>query len=335
MRRALSLIFGMAMAVLAVPVSPAAAATSVSFTPRTILAPGVPEQGFDQNVVPVGTVSLNMTAGQTAYIVSVMRFNSATGRSLADNEVVCKWAGGSKNMVIGQNVLQRGTGYPDLEDIQLTTRYLVQPDVTGTVTCTAQVRSASLGYDDEYFTLASGSLSFADQSVDNTTAGTPIQSSVPRTVYFDPANPTLRVPATGMFDLAPGFRGLSVFGDTNYEVLKPCSDPGCTTGASTARFTLFVNQWKADGTVCQSASTPAVTKTMLYSVHHVYVPLNKLFEIRTDAGCIPRFNAYVKVDHVSGYSGGVHGIARNLPDARGASTTHNSDMSHIFAVPYK
>jgi|tagenome__1003787_1003787.scaffolds.fasta_scaffold20929693_2 hypothetical protein len=327
-----------AVPVLLGPVSSAMAATSATFTPQTILAPRVPmpDEGRkpEQNVVPVGTVTLDMTSTQTAYIVSVMRFNSATGRSLADNEVVCAWPGGSKNMVIGQNVLQRNTGHPDLEDIQLTTRYLVHPGVNATVTCTAQVRSTSLGYNDEYYNLVSGSVRFADQSVDNDTTGQPIQASVARTTYFDlPDTTTLRVPETNMFDVAPGFTGLSVFGDTNYVVVPPCDT--CTTGASTATFTLYVNQWKSDGQLCHTERTEPLSKTVLYATHHAYVPLNKLFEISTAAGCIPRFNAYVRVDYGSGYSGGTHGTAVGLTDSRGSTATHNSDMSHLYAVPYK
>lgn len=266
------MIVGLAAVLTVVSVPSAAAATSATSTPQTILAPR-PEEGTkpEQNVVRVGTVSLAMSSTQTAYVVSVMRFNSATGRALADNEVVCTWPGGSKNMVIGQNVLQRNTGH-------------------------------SLGYDDEYYNLASGSIRFADQSVDNDTTGQPIQASVDRNTYFDlPDDPILRIPATNTFDVAPGFTGLSVFGDSNYVVLKPCE--ACTTGASTATFTL-------------------------------YVPLNKLFEIRTDAGCIPRFNAYVRVDYVSQYSGGTHGTAAGLTDSRGSTSKHDSDMSHIYAVPY-
>lgn len=337
MRRAASSIFGMAVVVALVCVPPAMAATSYTFQPQTILAPRVPapeeQRKPEQNVIPVGSVSLAMSSTQTAVIKSVMRFNSATGRALADNEIICKWPGGGKNMVIGQNILPDTGKYPDLEDIELTTQYLVHPGVATTVTCTAQVRSISLGYDDRYYNLVGGSIRFTDQSVANTTTGQPIQASVARNTSIDPANPVLRIPATNTFDIAPGFKGLKVFGDSNYMVVKPCAD--CTTGASTARFTLLVNQWKADGTVCHSDSTTPITKTMLYSVHHVYVPLTKQFEIKTDPGCVPRFNAYVKVDYISGYDGATHGIAKGLTDSRGSATTHSSDMSHIFAVPYK
>ena len=331
MRRVALLIFSTAMLLAVISAPPAAAATSVDFTPRTILAPG-----NEQNVVPVGSVSLAMSSTQTAYIVSVMRFNSATDRSLADNEVVCRWPGGSKNMVIGQNVHKRNTGEPDLEDIQLTTRFLVHPGVDTTVTCTAQVRSRSLGLDNRYLNLVSGSLQVADPSVDNDINGQPIQASVERTTYFDlPDNPTLRIPETGMFDLAPGFTGLSVFGDTNYVVLPPPCPEQCPNGESRAAFSLYVNQWKADGQLCHRERIEPFAKTMFYRTHHIYVPQNLRFEIRTDPGCIPRFNAYVRLDHVSGWNGGTHGIAKGLTDSRGSTTTHNSDMSHIFVVPYK
>jgi hypothetical protein len=39
----------------------------------------------------------------------------------------------------------------------------------------------------------------------------------------------------------------------------------------------------------------AVTKTVPYAVHRIYVPLNKPnFLVSTAPGCIPRFNAYVR-----------------------------------------
>ncbi|MGH3655727.1 MAG: hypothetical protein ACRDUA_03620, partial [Micromonosporaceae bacterium] len=87
--------FALLVAALAGASSPAVAATSVTFTPRTVLGPGVPHDGgTDQNVVALGTISLTMTSTQTAYVVSVMRVNSATIRTLFDNEVVCKGPGG-------------------------------------------------------------------------------------------------------------------------------------------------------------------------------------------------------------------------------------------------
>ncbi|MBP2327965.1 hypothetical protein JOF56_008350 [Kibdelosporangium banguiense] len=327
----------MTMIMLVVLVSPATAATSVTFQPRTVLGPGVPQDGSnDQNIVALGSISLDMSSTQTAYVVSVMRVNSATIRTLFDNEIVCKWAGGSKNMVMGQNVYQKGGGNPQWEDVTLTTRYLVHPGVTGVVTCTAYIRTASLGYDDSTVDLVGGSLRFADVSVDNTAAGEPIQSSVPRGLLnVNSATPIVRQPAMPMFDTAAGFSGLSVFGDTEYMVCHPGSS--CDkSGSSTARFTLFVNQWKADGTVCHSDSSASVTKAVPYYVHHIFVPLNKPdFQVRTDSGCIPRFNAYVLVEWLSGETGAVQGTAVGLTDSRGSATKHNSDMSHVFAVAYK
>lgn len=316
--------------------APAQAATSVTFSPRTILAPGVPETGYDQNVVPVGTVSLNMTSSQTAYLVSVMTVNAATGRSLFDNEVVCEGPGGwSKNMVTGQNVYQTGSGAPQWEAVTLTTRFLVHPGVAGTVTCTANVRSASLGYDDETFRLVGGSMRFADQSVANATNGHELQQSVPAGVKaVNASSPTVREPALDYFTIGSGFDGLSVIGDTEFMVCYP-STPCNKSGSTTALFRLFVNQWKSDGTLCHTDGSWQVTKTVPYWVHHIYVPLNHPnFEVKTGNGCIPKFNAYVRVDWISGQSGGVQGTANGLTDSRGSSTTHNSDMSHLFVVPY-
>lgn len=312
------------------------AATSVTFTPRTVLGPGVPPSGSDQNVVPLGTVSLSLTSTQTAYVVSIMRVNSATIRTLFDNEVVCNGPGGwSKNMVIGQNVYHTGSGSPQWEDITLTTRFLVHPGSAGTVTCTAQIRTASLGYDDSTVRLVSGSLRFTDQSVDNAVTGAALQQGVPSGLYkVDAATRTVRLPTLDMFDIRSGFTGLSVFGDTEYMVCHPST--ACNKyGTSTARFTLFVNQWKSDGTLCHTDASATVTRTVPYWVHHIFVPLNKAnFGVHTGNGCIPRFNAYVKVDWLSGESGAVQGTAVGLTDSRGSTTKHDSDMSHLFAVPY-
>jgi hypothetical protein len=334
------LVAGAVLATAAVlgPMRAAEAATSVTFAPRTVLGPGVPRDPNvkpQQNVVPVGTVSLKMAAGQTAYVVSVMRANSATVRTLLDNEIVCKLpGGGSKNMVIGQNVYAKGGSAPAWEDVTLTTRYLVQADKAGTVVCTANVRTASLGYDNSTLRLVGGSLRFAAQSVANTTAGRPAQGSAPQGLTkVDSGTRTARVPATGTFDLASGFKKLSVFGDNEYMVChtaKTCN----TRGASTARFTLYVNQWKANGTVCHTDASTTTTRTVPYAVHHYFVALNKAdFAVRTGNGCIPRFNAYVKVDWLAGQTGAVQGTAVGLTDSRGSVAKHNSDMSHVYAVP--
>jgi hypothetical protein len=101
-----------------------------------------------------------------------------------------------------------------------------------------------------------------------------------------------------------------------------------------ARFTLIVNQRKSDGTLCQTSTETFADKTFPYAVHHAYVPLNKAnFAISTAAGCIPRFNAYVRVDWKSGQTGGIQGAANGLNDTSTGTTKHNSDMSHVFVVP--
>lgn len=89
-----------------------------------------------------------MSATQTAQVVAVMRVNDATIRTLFDNEIVCRWAGGSKNTVLGENVYQKASGKPQYEDITLTAGRLVHPGVATRVTCTAFIRTASLGWDD-------------------------------------------------------------------------------------------------------------------------------------------------------------------------------------------
>ncbi|TDQ00371.1 hypothetical protein [Labedaea rhizosphaerae] len=318
--------------------TPAQAATSVTFTPQTILAPMLPKEGVDQNVTPVGSVSLDMTATQTAYVVSKMRVNDATVRSLFDNEVVCHGPGGwSKNMVIGQNVYDVDSGSP-LQDVTLYTRFLVHPGVAGTVTCTANVRGNSLSRTSSAtYRLVSGYLMFADTSVTNATNGQPVQSSVSVGVHpLDQDTPVQRLPALDYFDLPSTVQGLNVVGDVELMVCRPYASTPCDRyGSATVKFTLFINQWKSDGSLCKTDSSIAVTQTVPYWVHHKYVPLNKAdFTVSTAPGCIPRFNAYVKEEWLGGETSGIQGVSPDLPDGRGSTTTHDSDMSHAYVLPY-
>ncbi|TWD82397.1 hypothetical protein FB561_3527 [Kribbella amoyensis] len=319
----------------------AEAATSVTYDPVQIWGPRAgartpPSGAPDHNVLQLKSVSLSMAAGQTAYVVSVMIANGATETSLFDNEVRCSLPDGtSKNMVIGENVYKSGSGHPDWEQRALTTRFLVQAPTAGTVTCTGYARVASQSLLDTTVQLASGSLAFADSSVDNDIAGKPIQASVPNgLVKVDATTPTARVPAIDLFEVAPGFDGLSVFGDTEFMV---CHSKTCGQTQTTATFRLYVNQWKEDGvTPCRpTVASEPLTKTMSYWVHHHYIPLHlPNVTVETANGCAPKFNAYVKVDWVSGETGAVQGVATPLEDSRGSTTTHSSDMSHAYVVPY-
>ncbi|ANZ41100.1 hypothetical protein BBK82_39075 [Lentzea guizhouensis] len=338
MQKFLSLVTAVLMALVIAELPRANAATSVTFAPQTVLGPGVPPtpHTFDQNVVPVGSITLDMAADQTAYVISVMRANGATIRTLFENEVRCRWAGGEKTMLMGQNVYETTSSSPQWEDIWLTTRFLVHPGVATRVTCTANVRTASLAYEDSTIRLVSGSMRFADTSIDNTTTGQPAQSSVPAGLLnVDASNPVQREPSLDSFELAPGFRGLSVFGDTEYMICH-LSAPCDKKGSSQAHFTLFINQWKADGSLCQTDSSATVTMDVPYYVHHVYVPLHKPdFQIRTDSGCVPKFSTYVRTRWIGGETGAVQGVAKNMTDSRGSTAKHDSDMSHIYAVPFK
>jgi hypothetical protein len=106
-------------------------------------------------------------------------------------------------------------------------------------------------------------------------------------------------------------------------------------GSSTARFTLIVNQWNATGKkICHTSASTSTTKTVPYWVHHVVVPMYKPhFAVSQARGCAPVFNAYVRVDWLSGQKGAVQGTAVGLPDRRGSASTHRSSMSHLYVVP--
>ncbi|GAA3629523.1 hypothetical protein GCM10022267_15140 [Lentzea roselyniae] len=329
MRKALSAVVATTLALLALNVPAASAATSVNFEPRTVLGPGIPRDGSrtDQNVVELGSVTMNLTAAQSAQVVAVMRVNSATIRTLFDNEIVCKWDGGGKNAVLGQNVYQKGSGAPQWEDLTLTTSQLVHPGKAALVTCTAFIRTASLGFDDSTVNLVSGSMRIVP------TTGPAIQATVPAGLLkVDAANPIVRQPALPIFDVPAGTKSLNVVADVEYLVCHTIS--ACNKSKSSqASYTLFVNQWKSDGTLCHTDST-GVTLDTPYYVHHVVVPLKMSgFTVKTDAGCAPRFNAYVLVKWLGGETGAVQGTANNLTDGRGSTGRHNSDMSAVYAIP--
>ncbi|MEV4150879.1 hypothetical protein AB0J40_45010 [Amycolatopsis sp. NPDC049691] len=317
--------------------APAAqAATSVTFAPRTVTQPH-----DNQYVAPLGSVQLTMTATQTAYVYSTLRVNNASNTTLIDNEVRCSSTSGwSKNEVLGQNVIiASATGTPaSLRDINVTTRFLVHPGAAGTVTCTTYLRSANLGLGNSTVSLVGGELKFADTSVANTTAGTPPQADdgdTPpgRVIGLSSAAPTVREPASEIFEMAP-VTGLSVFGDMELMACYPEPKDGCPLNSMTARVTLFVNQWKADGTLCKSDASSSVTALVRRDVHHYVVPLNTHFTAATGNGCVPKFNFYVKTDWVSGSTGAVQMASGGLPDATGSTVKHYDAMSHAFAVAY-
>ncbi|ONI81437.1 hypothetical protein ALI144C_19060 [Actinosynnema sp. ALI-1.44] len=332
-----------------VPAEAAAAPANTArhdFTPRAIRAPRMPTAApggswkSDHDVVPLGSVELAMSATQTAYVVSVMRASSATDRSLFGNEVRCRWPGGERNFVTGQNILQPGTSPErEKENVQLTTRFLVHPGVATKVTCTAYVRAATLREDlDAQFRLDSGWIEFAATSVDNTTTGVPAQRAVSRRLVRVGPEPNViaREPELPSFSLAPGFTHLSVFADTQYQSCYPQKDKHCDTSASTAStaaFTLYVTQWKGDE-VCQKNRATGEIRDMSFAVHHHYVPLHlPAFAVRAD--CDQRFSAYVLVRWTGGLDGAVQGTAEDLAESRGSTTKHNATTSHIFVIPHK
>lgn len=315
--------------------TPASAATSVTFEPQRITGPPPPQSGIDHNVVALGTVQLAMAANQTAYVVSSLRANAATVLTMVDNEVRCTWSGGGKNLVMGQNVYA-GTGQnPQWEDIWIVTKFLLHPGVATTATCTTYARVASLYTQTSSVQIADGSLRFADTSVANAADGNPLDYEMPYgDLPVDSTHLTVRQPALPITTAPAGFHELSVFGDVNYQVCHSGSTCN-TTGASTAQFTLIINQWNADGTMlCHTDSSTSVIKTVPYAVHHAVVPLwTPHFAVSTAPGCAPVFNAYVRVDWLNGETGAVQGTAVGLPDSRGSTSTHRSAMSHLYIVP--
>ncbi|TDD73718.1 hypothetical protein E1293_30530 [Actinomadura darangshiensis] len=315
----------------------ASAALSATFKPQQIIGPRPPATGIDQNVVALGTQRLAMTANQTVYVVSALRANEATVLTLVDNEVRCTWPGGSKNLVMGQNIYAGTGANPQWENTWIVTKFLLHPGVATTATCTTYARVASLYKQPSSVQIAEGSLRFADTSVANAANGKPLDYEMPYgdlPVDSSPAHLSVRQPALPITTAPDGFRELSVFGDVNYTVCR--ADVTCNRkGASTAQFTLIINQWNKDGTAtCHKDASTTVTKKIPYAVHHAVVPLYKPhFKVWTTPGCGPVFNAYVRVDWLGGEAGAVQGTAIGLPDLRGSTSTHRSAMSHLYIVP--
>lgn len=333
------LVFAAACAVLAslvtltVPTA-ASAASAATFKAQRITGPPPPKSGIDHNVVALGTARLKMPAHHTAYVVSSLRANAATVVTMVDNEVRCTWPGGGKNQVMGQNVYA-GTGKnPKLEDIWIVTKFLVHPAKATTVTCRTYARVASLYKQKSSVRIVSGSLRFANKSVRNAANGKPLSYDIPYgDLPVDSNHRHVRQPALPITTAPAGLHELNVFGDVDYQV---CQRTGCNKrGASTARFTLIVNQWNATGKkICQENSSTSITKTIPYAVHHAVVPLYKPhFKVSKARGCAPVFNAYVRVDWLGGQKGAVQGTAVGLPDRRGSTSTHRSAMSHLYIVP--
>ncbi len=322
------------LAAVTVSTSAASAATAVTFTTQRIIGPPPPKSGIDQNVVALGTAQLKMAAHQTTYVVSSLRAKAATVRTLVDNELRCQWPGGSKNMVMGQNILA-GTGKnPQWEDTWIVTKFLVHPAKPTTVTCTTYARVASLTTQRSAVRIAGGSLRFANKSVKNAANGKPFSYEIPHGDLPVDSKHHVRQPALPITKASAGLHELNVFGDVDYQVCQ--RNTTCNKSASsTARFTLIVNQWNSTGKkICQTSASTSIVKTVSYGVHHAVVPLYKPhFTVKKARGCAAVFNAYVRVDWLRGNKGAVQGTAVGLPDRRGSAAKHRSAMSHLYIVP--
>jgi hypothetical protein len=314
--------------------SSASAASSATFKAQRITGPRVPKSGIDHNVVALGTARLKMPAHKTSYVVSALRANAATVVTMVDNEVRCTWPGGSKNMVMGQNVYANTKKNPQWEDIWIVTKFLLHPAKATTVTCTTYARVASLYKQPSSVRIAAGSLRFANKSVPNAANGKPMSYDMPYgDLPVDSKHPHLREPALPITTVSSGVHELNVFGDVDYQVCQ--RGVKCNKGSSTARFTLIVNQWNSKHTrTCQTSASTSTVKTVPYGVHHLVVPLYKPhFKVSKAAGCARIVNAYVRVDWLGGERGAVQGTAVGLPDRRGSASKHRSAMSHLYIVP--
>jgi hypothetical protein len=305
-------------------ISPAAdASTSGTFGP--VLITGIPAagQGFHK-VDALHQISVEMVAEQTAYVYSTLRAYGSAHVNLIDNEVRCSGSG-SSNVVLGENIDPASNPQPGRGDITIVNRFLVSATTTGTLTCTLYLRTASLA-DATSSVTVSGTLRFAATQVAEDRQGLAMQVSLPNgnTVVSD----TVYTPILDR-SIGSGFTKVTVIADVQYMSCYPTAC-GHSSETSGARFTLFVNQLDG-GAVCASAPPAQTSVSVSRQTHHKAVPLYT--EVVLAPGC-DRIYAYVRAEHVQGRTGAIQGQANGLTDDDVPNSgTHNSAMTHLFAIP--
>ncbi len=302
------------------------AATAKDFGPVVVTdIPPTPTDGSrpTHKVVALATISTPMTAGATAYLYSFLRAYDADQVNLVDNEVRCGGAGVS-DVVMGENVLPPSAPNPAHRDITVVTRFLVSATATGTLTCTLYLRTASTSYEPGRETVA-GTVRFAATAVGEDVDGLAMQTSLPAGSYPVPGT---RVAPVLDRTLPAGYEKVAVIADVEYH--RCASGPTCTTGRSTARFTLTATT--SGGPGCASAPVAQTQETVPTGVNHAAVPLYTTVLLRP--GC-DQLHAKVTTTHVSDDVGSLGGPAR-LTDSGGppgSGPSHDSAMTHLFAVP--
>lgn len=308
-------------AALAVITPPAHAGTSVSFGPVRIT--DVPAAGRKTHEVDLqAQINVAMREGQTAYVYSTLRAYDSAHVNMIDSEVRCSGAG-KGDVVLGENIDPAANANPDRGDITIVNRFLVSASSSGTLTCAIYTRTTSLA-DATSSVTVSGTLRFAATQVAEDAHGLAMQTSLPsgNTIVDD----TVTTPVLDR-TISPGHTKVAVIADVQY---MSCWPTACVHSSETsnARFTLVARQMKGTAT-CASAPPAQTSVAVSRQTHHKVVPLYT--SVTLVPGC-DRIHAYVQAEHVSGKTGAIQGQANGLTDATPPGT-HNSVMTHMFAVP--
>ena len=320
-------------------VSPSAsAATSVVFGPRLITGiPAQPGEGepLMHRVVKLDTIFVELAAGKTAYVYSKLRAYESAHINLVDSEIICHGAGSSA-VVLGENIDPWIGGAADRRDITIVNRFLVSATSTGTLTCDIYVRSNSLGPNVSSLTV-SGELRFASFDVNEDVNGAAIQVYEPSPPSVTPVDPgeSLR-PSLIDRTLPAGSTSVAVAADTEFmscvyrDENRPEECPH-SSDVSYARFTLFVQAMNG-AAICASAVKTQVDVKVTRQTHHKVVSMYATVPV--PPGC-NRLYAYVKVEYLGNFVGGVQGMARGLHDndLDPGGPSHDAAMTHAFAVP--
>lgn len=306
----------------------ATSAKSATFGPTVITdVPKAPDiekgEKATQKVVPLGTIETSLPAGKTAYVYSTVTAYNAADVNLIDNEVRCSGAGKS-DVVMGENV-QSATGTPST--VNIITRFLVTATTSGTLTCNQFLRTSSTSPNVSRETVKS-EMRFADEDVIGDVNGAALQRSLPYDPTPEPVTTSVTKPVLSG-KIPAGLKQLAVIADLEFH---RCGGEKCVTKA---RFTLTVTT--SGGANCPSAPVAQIERTMQRGVNHAAVPLYTKVPLK--AGCTD-FQAKVTTTNLGDKPpfepGFVGGAAPGLCDKtgpNGCKDSHESAMTHIFAVP--
>ncbi|QYN24029.1 hypothetical protein [Amycolatopsis sp. DSM 110486] len=309
---------GLSLAALIVAATPALAAESQDFGPKVIS--GIPTT---QQVIPLATIdSPALAAGSNAYVYSELKASGATDVNLIDNEIRCSGAGGS-SVVMGENVLPP-TGDAAHRNITVVTRFLVTATHAGVITCTLYLRTSSTGKAGSQETVQ-GNVRFASYSIPGDVNGVAMQTSLP--VGTTPLSSTLVAPVIDR-DIPAGYSKVDVVADVEFHWCAGRCSPPTDPNFSQARFALTATT--SGGASCASGPVAQTDEYVQQGVNHAAIPLYTTVVVKP--GCT-HLHAQVTSTYLAG-NVGLLGGGSKLTDSTGSAGTHDSAMTHMFALPH-